>query len=102
MKFLLDHDAPAALTYLLRERGHDVSLLRDVIPTDTPDAEVLQFAIDKQAVLVTCNRDDFIELGSTRHITGLSSSFGERRGPPNSPHCSDSYREQANQVYCTT
>lgn len=35
VKFLLDHDVPDALSYLLRELGHDVLLLREVIPTDS-------------------------------------------------------------------
>lgn len=71
MKFLLDHDVPDALSYLLRELGHDVSLLRDVVPTDTPDAAVLQFANDNQSVLVTCNRDDFIELAKHQTQYGI-------------------------------
>ena len=32
MKFLLANDVPDALSYLLRELGHDVSLLRELIP----------------------------------------------------------------------
>lgn len=71
MKFLLDHDVPDALSYLLRELGHDVSLLREMIPTDAPDATVLQFANDNQAVLVTCNRDDFIELANHQTHHGI-------------------------------
>lgn len=31
MKFLLDHDVPEDLTYLLQELGHEVSRLRDVL-----------------------------------------------------------------------
>jgi hypothetical protein len=32
VKFLLDHDVPDDLTYLLHELGHDVVRLRDVLP----------------------------------------------------------------------
>ena len=66
MKFLLDQDVPEDLSYLLRELDHEVSLLRDVMPADAPDLAVLQFATDQQAVLLTCNRDDFLQL-SERH-----------------------------------
>ena len=62
MKFLLDQDVPDDLSYLLRELGHDVLLLRDVMSADAPDLAVLQFASDNQAVLLTCNRDDFLQL----------------------------------------
>jgi predicted nuclease of predicted toxin-antitoxin system len=83
VKFLLDHDVPDALSYLLRELGHDVSLLRKVIPTDAPDPAVLQFANDNQAVLVTCNRDDFIELANhhdtSRHCHRHSAEDAGRR-----------------------
>jgi predicted nuclease of predicted toxin-antitoxin system len=71
VKFLLDHDVPDSLSYLLRELGHDVSLLREVIPTDAQDSTVLQFANDNQAVLVTCNRDDFVELANRQAHHGI-------------------------------
>ena len=41
MKFLLDHDVPDDLTYLLQELGHDVLRLRDVAPSDAADSVVL-------------------------------------------------------------
>jgi predicted nuclease of predicted toxin-antitoxin system len=71
VKFLLDQDVPDDLSYLLRELGHDVSLLRDVMPTDASDPAVLQFANDNQAVLVTCNRDDFLALAKHQTHYGI-------------------------------
>ena len=62
MKFLLDHDVPEDLTYLLQELGHEVLRLRDVLPQEASDAAVLQFAHEHSCLVVTCNRDDFIEL----------------------------------------
>lgn len=68
MKFLLDHDVPDDLSYLLDQLGHDVTLLRRVLPGDSPDEAVLQFAQERGCVLLTCNRDDFLQLARTSHI----------------------------------
>lgn len=62
MKFLFDHDVPDDLMHLLRELGHDVTLLREVLPRTSQDSAVLVYARDKKVVLVTCNRDDFVAL----------------------------------------
>lgn len=71
MKFLLDHDVPEDLSYLLRELGHEVLRLRDVLPQETKDPLVLQFAHDHDCLMVTCNRDDFIELAQRQPHHGL-------------------------------
>ena len=44
MKFLLDHDVPENLSYLLRQLGHEVTLLREAPPEDADDEAVLRFA----------------------------------------------------------
>ena len=62
MKFLFDHDVPDDLSYLLQQLGHEVSLLRQLLPEDASDPTVLQFAHENGFLLVTCNRDDFVEL----------------------------------------
>ena len=36
MKFLLDHDVPDDLSYLLEQLGHDVTLLRKALPGVPP------------------------------------------------------------------
>ena len=51
MKFLLDHDVPDDLSYLLEELAHEVTLLRKVLPEDASDESVLQFAHDNDCVL---------------------------------------------------
>jgi predicted nuclease of predicted toxin-antitoxin system len=71
VKFLLDQDVPEDLSYLLRELGHEVSPLRDVMSADAPDLAVLQFASDNQAVLLTCNRDDFVQLSDHHPHYGI-------------------------------
>lgn len=65
MKFLLDHDVPDSLSYLLEQLGHDVTLLRKALPGDSSDEAVLRFAHDRGCLLLTCNRDDFLRLAMT-------------------------------------
>jgi hypothetical protein len=71
VRFLLDNDVPDDLSYLLRQLGHGVILLRDVLPGVTSDESVLRFAYDHGCVLLTCNRDDFLRLASTIPHCGI-------------------------------
>ncbi len=71
MTFLFDQDVPEDLSHLLRELGHDVLLLRDVLPREAPDPRVLECAHNRRCVLVTCNRDDFIELSQRQPHHGI-------------------------------
>jgi predicted nuclease of predicted toxin-antitoxin system len=71
VKFLLDHDVPDDLSYLLEQLGHDVKLLRKALPGDSSDEAVLQFAHERGWVLLTCNRDDFLHLATTRPHHGI-------------------------------
>ena len=79
MKFLLDHDVPEDLTYLLHELGHVVLRLRDVLPPEAPDPAVLEFAYEQSCLLVTCNRDDFIELAKAQPHRGIIVIIRRRR-----------------------
>lgn len=71
MKFLLDHDVPEDLTYLLQELGHEVVRLREVLQPEAADSLVLQFAHEHACLLVTCNRDDFVELAQHQPHHGI-------------------------------
>ena len=71
MKFLLDHDVPDDLSYLLRQLDHDVTLLRNVLPRDSSDDAVLRSAYELDSILLTCNRDDFLELAKTSPNHGI-------------------------------
>jgi predicted nuclease of predicted toxin-antitoxin system len=71
VKFLLDHDVPDDLSYLLKELGHDVSLLRDLLPSDATDVQVLQSARQSDCILLTCNREDFLRLTARHSHQGL-------------------------------
>lgn len=71
MKFLLDHDVPDNLSYLLEELNHEVTLLRKALPGNSSDEAVLQFAYERDCVLVTCNRNDFLHLAATQPHRGI-------------------------------
>ena len=62
MKFLLDHDVPDDVVESLLALGHDVHKLRDILPTTTADEQVLRLASQRNSVLITCNRDDFLSI----------------------------------------
>ena len=71
MKFLFDHDVPDDLAYALQASGHEVQLLRMVLPITTPDSEILRFAGERDEVVITCNRDDFLTAASGIRHAGL-------------------------------
>lgn len=60
MRFLLDHDVPDDAAFSLEALGHEVVKLREVLPMTTPDDEVLRLAGERDCILITCNRDDFL------------------------------------------
>ena len=71
MKFLLDHDVPDDLSYLLEQLGHNVTLLRQALPRDSSDEAVIRFAHGADCILLTCNRDDFLHLAATKPHHGV-------------------------------
>ena len=71
MTLLFDDDVPDDLSHLLLHVGHRVTFLRDVLARDTPDSAVLDYATHHGLILVTCNRDDFLTLGSQRPHAGI-------------------------------
>ena len=66
MIFFLDHDVPADVARVLRSAGYHVDLLKERLPTTTGDSEVFEFAVGEGMIMVTCNRDDFLELAKKR------------------------------------
>jgi predicted nuclease of predicted toxin-antitoxin system len=71
VKFLLDHDVPDDIVFTLTALGHEVVRLREIMPTTASDAEVLQLARERDCVLITCNRDDFLALIGQLPHSGL-------------------------------
>jgi predicted nuclease of predicted toxin-antitoxin system len=71
VRFLLDHDVPDDIIFSLTALAHDVVRLREVLPTTTTDEDVLRFATTQQRILITCNRDDFLAVGSREDHAGV-------------------------------
>ena len=71
MKFLFDNDVPDDLSFLLLQLGHEVSLLRQVLAQDGSDLRVLEVAHQNGLVLLTCNRDDFLQLAKDKPHDGI-------------------------------
>ena len=71
MKFLLDNDVPEDLSYLLKQLEHEVALVRTALPESASDESVLQLAHESDCVLLTCNRDDFLDLAVRKPHYGI-------------------------------
>ncbi|MEM6830517.1 MAG: DUF5615 family PIN-like protein [Bacteroidota bacterium] len=71
MTFLLDHDAPDDLIYSLEALGHQGITLRSVLPIDANDEAALRYAVEHQHIMITCNRDDYLELAKTIDHCGM-------------------------------
>jgi len=61
VRFLFDHDVPDDLAYALQASGHVVEFLRSLRHVTTSDEEILRLAHESDTVLITCNRDDFLQ-----------------------------------------
>ncbi len=71
MRFFLDHDVPRHLGDLLRRHGHEVGLVAEVMPPESADDKVFAHAVAQNAIMVTCNRNDFLTLASRGPHPGL-------------------------------
>lgn len=57
LKFFADHCVPNSIIRALRDRGDEVLLLNDYIPTASSDAVVISKAQELDAILVSLNGD---------------------------------------------
>lgn len=57
MLVLLDQNVPDSVAEVFREHGHEVILLRDILPTDSPDPLVATVSENQGAVLVSHDGD---------------------------------------------
>jgi hypothetical protein len=55
--FLTDVNVPDSVGNFLRERGHDVERVREVMPADSPDPVVAEAAMQAGRILVSWDRD---------------------------------------------
>jgi len=77
MYFLLDHNVPDSVATVLRELGHTVELVRNILPTDSADPLVATTAETLGAILVSVDRDfkriaPHIPKGMRARFKGLS------------------------------
>ncbi|MGA2863811.1 MAG: DUF5615 family PIN-like protein [Verrucomicrobiota bacterium] len=75
LRFFSDQCVPAQITDALRRHGHQVTLLREVLPIRSPDAVVIAEARALGAVLLSLN-GDFTDIvtyppGNYRGIVGI-------------------------------
>jgi predicted nuclease of predicted toxin-antitoxin system len=54
---LLDHNVPDSVADIFRAHHHTVALLREIMPTNSPDPVVATVADMEAAILVSCDRD---------------------------------------------
>ena len=71
MKFLLDHDVPAAVKDALERHEHHVIRLTDLLPRTASDETVFAAAQSNQRVMIHCNRVDFLKLAAKGPHLGL-------------------------------
>jgi predicted nuclease of predicted toxin-antitoxin system len=71
VKFLLDHDVPAAVRDALERHEHDIIRLTHLLPRTASDETVFAAAQNNQCVMITCNRDDFLKLAAKGPHLGL-------------------------------
>jgi hypothetical protein len=71
VRFFLDHDVPRHLADVLRRHGHEVELVSDVMSPEADDEKVFAYAVKKRAIMLTCNRNDFLELAAEHSHSGL-------------------------------
>ena len=57
LRFLSDQCVPLSISDILRQYGHDVTLLRDVLPIRSPDPVVIAKSLELDRVLVSLNGD---------------------------------------------
>jgi predicted nuclease of predicted toxin-antitoxin system len=73
LRLLLDHNVPDSVAQVFRERGHIVQLVRDILPTDSPDQLIATVGEEDGSILVTCDRD--FRLMAPRIRRGARSRF---------------------------
>jgi predicted nuclease of predicted toxin-antitoxin system len=71
VRFFLDHDVPVLVADALRRHRHEVVLLTDALPADATDEAVWLQAQAHRAIMITCNRNDFLRLAAAGEHDGL-------------------------------
>lgn len=67
----MDEDVAAEVGRCLQQAGHEVSLVAEVLGVRTDDVDIWHHAVRTETIVVTCNRQDFLELAGEAPETGL-------------------------------
>ena len=57
MRLLIDENVPKSVADFFNSRGHEVSLVRDLFPSGTPDPVIAAMGDQMDAIVVTWDRD---------------------------------------------
>jgi predicted nuclease of predicted toxin-antitoxin system len=57
MKFFIDESAPKRLNEVLKSKGHESQTLHELKSLGITNGKVVQYAIERDAILVTCDAD---------------------------------------------
>jgi predicted nuclease of predicted toxin-antitoxin system len=71
VRFLVDEDVPIEAARCVRQAGHEVLLVAETLGTGTDDADVWYHAVQTQDIVITRNRQDYLQLAGTEPATGL-------------------------------
>jgi predicted nuclease of predicted toxin-antitoxin system len=71
VKFLVDEDVAIDVARCLRNAGHEVALVAEVLGVQTDDVDIWRYAVRTESVVVTCNRQDFLALAGSAPETGV-------------------------------
>ena len=71
MRFLLDEDVAMEVARCLQQAGHEVVLAAEVLGVRTDEVDIWHHAVRVEAMVATCNRQDFLELTATEPAAGL-------------------------------
>jgi predicted nuclease of predicted toxin-antitoxin system len=71
VKFLVDEDVTVDVVRCLQQQGHETQLVFEALGPRSTDERVWEHAVRTNAIVVTCNRDDFLKLAGTAPETGL-------------------------------
>jgi predicted nuclease of predicted toxin-antitoxin system len=67
----VDEDVAIEVARCLQQAGHEVSLVAETLGLRTDDVEVWHHAVRTASIVITCNRQDFLQLAGTEPETGL-------------------------------
>ena len=87
VKFLVDEDVAVEVARCLQQAGHEVALVAEVLGVRTDDVDIWHHAVRAEFIVVTCNRQDFLELAGTAPETASSLSTADGRGRPSAGMC---------------